>query len=73
MCNCLNKGSCDSMSDYMYVSGFLPAHFEFMVDCVAQVTQTLQNRCFCKLTLRLTCTGKQQVACLSKPLVEDGI
>lgn len=47
-------------------------YFEFIVDCVSQVTQTLQNRCFCKLTLRLTCTGKRQAECLSKLLVEAG-
>lgn len=49
--------------------GFFPVNSEFMVDCVAQVTQTWQNRCFCKLTLRLICTGKR----LSKTLVEAGV
>lgn len=39
-----------------------------IVDSVTQVTQmeglvTEQNRCFCKLTLRLTCFGKHQTDC----------
>lgn len=51
----------------------LPVNFEFMVDCVAKVTQTWLNRCFCKLTLRLTCTGKQDAESCSKILVEAGI
>lgn len=51
----------------------LPVNFEFMVDCVVKVTQTWQNRCFCKLTLRLTGTRKQRTEFCSNILVEAGI